>query len=671
MTAQSTIRRRDYRRYARSGFAVYVPLFAAVLILTLLAGACPALGQAPETGPQTWIEYPREGQTMPPEEPVPFVVYATDAKEVAEISLRVNGEELPAAPVEALSADGSRRMVLLDQEWTADKEGEYTVEAQASNAGGASGQTSTVTFCVGSCEPTEMPTPTGTPETLIIPTDTSTPTTFPPTDTPTPAPPTDTPTPKPVTPVIVKPTDTPTPAPLPAYDLYVRRMDIMQTNPVVGDSIELSVMLATNIAPQGAAYYPASHFRWRQGPKFPWQEEACFDNTQYASCLKSVTFRYAQPGSYVVEVEADSRQTVPETDETNNTKSWTIVVGQQQAPTPTFTPSTTAGYDLYVRRMDFTPPSPVVGGAIQMAIMLATDIAPQGAAYFPASSFRWRQGPNFPWQEEVCPDNFQYASCPKTVTFSYGQPGSYVFEVQADSRGIISEADETNNTRTWTIVVGQTQQQPPPPPVSEDINFRSDAPYVNAGNCTTLRWDVDGVQAVYLDGQGVTGHGSRDICPCNPTTYRLEVTKLDGSRETQDVFIDVYGTCETVPEPPPSDGGETYPPDQRPDSDTSGPDIGGVGTNWVGCEFYGYANISDPSGVSWAEFNFRLDDGGWQSWGMSDRGGGYWEMDSAAPAEWSEGGVEYYVTAGDNNGNQGESGTGSDGYSCGTGGIEM
>ena len=638
MTAQSANRRPDRRLLARSGFAIRVPLFIVVLILTLLGSAYPALAQVPETGPQTWIEYPLEGQTMPLEEPVPFVVYATDAQEVAQITLRVNGEDLPAAQVEALSPDGSRRMVLLDQEWTPDKEGEYTVEAQARNAAGTSGETSTVTFCVGSCKPIETPAPTEAPTKWIIPTDT--------------------PTPKPVTPVFVIPTDTPTPAPAPGYDLYVRRMDFMQTNPVVGDTIELSIMLATDIAPQGAAYFPASDFRWRQGPNVPWQEEACPDNTQYASCLKSVTFSYAQPGSYVVEVEADSRQEVSETDETNNTESWTIVVGQQQAPTPTFTPYSMAGYDLYVRRMDYAPPSPVAGSPIQMAIMLATDIAPQGAAYFPASYLRWRQGPNFTWQEDVCPDNFQYASCVKNVTFSYGQTGSYVFEVQADSRGTISEADETNNTKSWTIVVGQTQQPPPPPPVSEDINFRSDAPYVNAGNCTTLRWDVEGVQAVYLDGQGVTGHGSRNVCPCNRTTYRLEVTKLDGSRETREVFIDVYGTCETPPEPPPSS------------SDTSGPDIGGVGTSWYGCEFTGHANISDPSGVGWAEFHFRLDDGGWQSWGMSDRGGGYWEMDSSAPSTWSEGGVDYYVVAGDNYSNQSESGTGSDGYSCGTGGIE-
>ena len=641
-------------------------LVVVVLLLTLLSashGPQPAQvhAQAPEgtaapeaesaeIGPQAWIEYPPDGETFALE-PLTFDVYATDAGGVAQIDLQLNGEALPAQGAKSASADGSTRLAHLAHEWAPTAEGEYVLEGRGLNTAGASGKASTVTFCIVSCKPVETPAPTEEPTEDIFPTDE--------------------PTPKPVTPVFVVPTDTPTPAPAPAYNLYVRRMDFMQTNPVVGDTIELSIMLATDIAPQGAAYYPASYFRWRQGANFPWQEEACPDNTQYASCLKSVTFSYAQPGSYVVEVEADHRQEVPETDETDNTKTWTIVVGQQQEPTPTFTPYTTAGYDLYVRRMDFMQTNPVVGETIELSIMLATDIAPPGAAYYPASHLRWRQGPGFPWQEEACPDNFQYASCVKDVTFSYGQAGSYAVEVEADSRGAISEADETNNSKSWTINVGQAQQQLPPqqPPVQEGIDFRSDAPYVNAGNCTTLRWDVEGVQAVYLDGQGVTGHGSQDVCLCQPQTFTLHVVKADGTPVDDQVFIDVYGTCETPLEPPPSDG-DTYPPDQPPASDTSGPDIGGVGTSWYGCEFSGYANISDPSGVSWAEFNFRLDDGGWQSWGMSDRGGGYWEMDGTAPATYTEGGVEYYVVAGDGYGNQSESGAGSDGYSCGTGDIE-
>ncbi len=101
-------------------------------------------------------------------------------------------------------------------------------------------------------------------------------------------------------------------------------------------------------------------------------------------------------------------------------------------------------------------------------------------------------------------------------------------------------------TRTHTPITAVAP--PPPPPAS--INFRSDAPYVNGGSCTTLRWDVDNVQAVSLDGQGVTGHSSKQVCPCQQTTYTLRVVKLDNTTENRTVTIMVYGSCAPPPAPP-------------------------------------------------------------------------------------------------------------------------
>ena len=536
---------------ARCKFAAHVLLLAIMLVMALLGNAHPVWAQAPDAGPQVWIEYPLDGQVMPAEEAVSFVVYATDAQEIAQVVLRVNDQDLPAAQIEAMSPDGSRRIVLLDQEWRDALEGEYILEARARNALGVDGEAATVKFCVGSCKAVQTPTPSPAPAQLVVPTNTPFPALDPYTPTPAPFQVIATNTPKPA---LVAPTFTPSPG----YDLYVRRMDYVPPNPNVGDAIQMAIMLATDFAPQGAPYFPASSFRWRQGPAYPWVEEACPANTQYASCLKNVTFSYAQPGSYVFEVQADHLGQVAETDEANNAKTWTIVVGQQP-PTPTFTPA--PGYDLYVRRMDSMPPNPSVGDTIQMGIMLATDFAPQGAPYFPASSFRWRQGPAFTWVEEVCPANTQYASCLKNVTFSYSNAGSYVFEVQADHLNQVAETNENNNAGASTIVVAGPQQ---PPPSTAQISFSSDAPYVNGGGCTTLRWDVEGVQAVYLNGTGVTGHGSQEVCPCEATTYTLEVVKHDGSRESRQVFIDVYGSCGSIDTPSEPPGGEIFTPIETP-----------------------------------------------------------------------------------------------------------
>ncbi|MGQ9599080.1 MAG: FHA domain-containing protein [Anaerolineae bacterium] len=154
--------------------------------------------------------------------------------------------------------------------------------------------------------------PTCTPPPTEFPTATFTPT---PTKTPT-----ATPTPT------FTPTPTPTPTnPPPQYDLYVRRMDF-SPNLFVGETIRLDVMIATDIYPSEGPFFPASHFRWRQGPGFSWQEEVCPVNDTYASCTKSLYFSYAEPGDYYVEVEADSRNEVQETDETNNGRGWTITV---------------------------------------------------------------------------------------------------------------------------------------------------------------------------------------------------------------------------------------------------------------------------------------------------------------------------------------------------------
>ena len=46
------------------------------------------------------------------------------------------------------------------------------------------------------------------------------------------------------------------------------------------------------------------------------------------------------------------------------------------------------------------------------------------------------------------------------------------------------------------------------------VEFWANPPYINAGQCTTLNWHVEGVQAIYLDGQPQVGAGSKQVCPC-------------------------------------------------------------------------------------------------------------------------------------------------------------
>jgi formylglycine-generating enzyme required for sulfatase activity len=93
------------------------------------------------------------------------------------------------------------------------------------------------------------------------------------------------------------------------------------------------------------------------------------------------------------------------------------------------------------------------------------------------------------------------------------------------------------------------QPAPPPPPPSPApaINFRVDRDTIWRGECTTLRWDVENVRAVYLDGDGVIGHDSRRVCPDHTTSYHLHVVTDEGD-------VDRWLTVTVVePPPPPTD----------------------------------------------------------------------------------------------------------------------
>lgn len=75
------------------------------------------------------------------------------------------------------------------------------------------------------------------------------------------------------------------------------------------------------------------------------------------------------------------------------------------------------------------------------------------------------------------------------------------------------------------------------------VDFRADAPWIITGQCTTLRWDMEGVRAVYLDGKGQPGHGSQEVCPGETRTYVLHVVLNSG-------YLDRAITVVVLPVPP-------------------------------------------------------------------------------------------------------------------------
>lgn len=101
-------------------------------------------------------------------------------------------------------------------------------------------------------------------------------------------------------------------------------------------------------------------------------------------------------------------------------------------------------------------------------------------------------------------------------------------------------------THTPVPTAKPTSTSVPPTPA---VGFNAQPETVVAGSCTTLRWDVEGVQAVYLDGQPQQGHGSQQVCPAQTQTYELRVVSAAGEFRRQ-VTVKVV---QPSPTPIPSD----------------------------------------------------------------------------------------------------------------------
>ena len=71
-----------------------------------------------------------------------------------------------------------------------------------------------------------------------------------------------------------------------------------------------------------------------------------------------------------------------------------------------------------------------------------------------------------------------------------------------------------------------TPTQPPRPDTSQvQVVFTADRYRLNQGECTTLRWSVQGGLGVELDGRVVERIGQSEVCPPQTSTYQLSVNK--------------------------------------------------------------------------------------------------------------------------------------------------
>jgi heat shock protein HslJ len=95
--------------------------------------------------------------------------------------------------------------------------------------------------------------------------------------------------------------------------------------------------------------------------------------------------------------------------------------------------------------------------------------------------------------------------------------------------------------------------QPTATPTAQ-ISFTADRTTINQGECTTIRWSVENVQAVWVYPQGQpyqnfprTGQGSEQVCPPVTTTYEMRVLMRDGTVQTRTVTINVVAAAPQNP----------------------------------------------------------------------------------------------------------------------------
>lgn len=82
--------------------------------------------------------------------------------------------------------------------------------------------------------------------------------------------------------------------------------------------------------------------------------------------------------------------------------------------------------------------------------------------------------------------------------------------------------------------------EPEEEPAAENaLLFLADDLRVGEGGCTQISWETTNAARTYLDGEGVSETGVREVCPDGTTSYELRVVYADGSEKTSLVEVEV------------------------------------------------------------------------------------------------------------------------------------
>lgn len=92
-------------------------------------------------------------------------------------------------------------------------------------------------------------------------------------------------------------------------------------------------------------------------------------------------------------------------------------------------------------------------------------------------------------------------------------------------------ADIPNDFRP-TLVIFDTPTFTP-----SAIAFRADRPLLSTGECTTIRWDVQNIEAAFLEDEEVPISGAQEVCLTETTTYTLYILYYDDAETSRELTI--------------------------------------------------------------------------------------------------------------------------------------
>ncbi len=231
-------------------------------------------------------------------------------------------------------------------------------------------------------------------------------------------------------------------------------------------------------------------------------------------------------------------------------------------------------------------------------------------------------------------------SCAVTMDWLPAEPGMYTLQVTAqDTAGTASGPDTvivkiegaTSGQPTETLATvaveetpaeatatpTATVEEPTPTPTNKpsatltltatpippaEVAFSAEQETIHAGECTILHWSVEHATGVYLNGAGVVGSDSKEVCPAVTTTYALHVQAPGGN-------VDVNVTVTVLPD-------ETAPAVPKLKSPEDGQSV--TPLTCPAKITLAWSPVTDPSGVTYEVIVFWKDGVTWRKlddWG--------------------------------------------------------